>query len=264
MAVGPAVAGHRARPRRGRRTGSSTWSTGPGRPGRITRSRPRGRGLDPGRASALWLLSRRRGALSRLAGLASAGWGLVVWVFGESFGGILAPGLSWLNGAPGAAAALLRRGRADRAARPVLAQPAAGPAPRRRLGRVPGRDGACCRPGRAAGSGGHARTGRPGSLAAMVQRHGRHARSPRALAGWVSGFGSFDRGPRLRGEPGRVIALALAGAALTGLRARPAGPRLAGLRAGPVRRRLVCSAWPTGCWSRTSASSAASAPTRTA
>ena len=28
-------------------------------------------------------------------------WGLIVWVFGESFGGIFAPGLSWLTGAPG-------------------------------------------------------------------------------------------------------------------------------------------------------------------
>ncbi len=43
-----------------------------------------------------------RGRWSRLAGLASVGWGLVVWVFGESFGGIFAPGLSWLTGAPGA------------------------------------------------------------------------------------------------------------------------------------------------------------------
>src|SRR6185437_4052956 len=28
--------------------------------------------------------------------------GLVVWVFGESFGGVFAPGLTWLFGAPGA------------------------------------------------------------------------------------------------------------------------------------------------------------------
>jgi len=49
-----------------------------------------------------WLLVAARGRWSRLAGLASVGWGLVVWVFGESFGGIFAPGLSWLTGAPGA------------------------------------------------------------------------------------------------------------------------------------------------------------------
>jgi cytochrome oxidase Cu insertion factor (SCO1/SenC/PrrC family) len=51
----------------------------------------------------IWLLAARRGPLSRLAGAASLGWGLVVWVFGEAFGGIFAPGLSWLSGAPGAA-----------------------------------------------------------------------------------------------------------------------------------------------------------------
>src|ERR1700759_3876797 len=52
----------------------------------------------------LWLLAAPRGLVARLAGLASVAWGLVVWVFGESFGGIFAPGLTWLFGAPGAAA----------------------------------------------------------------------------------------------------------------------------------------------------------------
>ncbi len=51
----------------------------------------------------VWLIAARRGSWSRLAGLASVAWGLVVWVFGESFGGIFAPGLTWLFGAPGAA-----------------------------------------------------------------------------------------------------------------------------------------------------------------
>ncbi len=51
----------------------------------------------------LWLLTAVHGPWSRLAGLASAGWGLAVWVFGEAFGGIFAPGASWLFGAPGAA-----------------------------------------------------------------------------------------------------------------------------------------------------------------
>lgn len=51
----------------------------------------------------LWLLVAARGRWSRLAGVASVAWGLLVWVFGESFGGIFGPGLSWLTGAPGAA-----------------------------------------------------------------------------------------------------------------------------------------------------------------
>ena len=48
-----------------------------------------------------WLIIAAHGPWSRLAGLASVAWGLTVWVFGESFGGIFAPGLSWLTGAPG-------------------------------------------------------------------------------------------------------------------------------------------------------------------
>jgi cytochrome oxidase Cu insertion factor (SCO1/SenC/PrrC family) len=51
----------------------------------------------------VWLIAAPSGWPSRLAGLASAGWGLVVWVFAEAFGGIFAPGLTFLFGAPGAA-----------------------------------------------------------------------------------------------------------------------------------------------------------------
>ncbi len=50
----------------------------------------------------LWLLVAPRGRWSRFGGLASVGWGLLVWAFGEAFGGIFAPGSTWLFGAPGA------------------------------------------------------------------------------------------------------------------------------------------------------------------
>ena len=50
----------------------------------------------------LWLLAAPRGNWSRLGGVASVGWGLIVWIFGEAFGQIFAPGLTWLFGAPGA------------------------------------------------------------------------------------------------------------------------------------------------------------------
>jgi cytochrome oxidase Cu insertion factor (SCO1/SenC/PrrC family) len=49
-----------------------------------------------------WLLFAPSGWPSRIAGLVSAGWGLVVWAFGEAFGGVFAPGLTFLFGAPGA------------------------------------------------------------------------------------------------------------------------------------------------------------------
>ena len=51
----------------------------------------------------IWMLAAPRGPWSRLAGAAGVAWGLVVWVFGEAFGGVLAPGLTVLFGAPGAA-----------------------------------------------------------------------------------------------------------------------------------------------------------------
>ena len=75
-----------------------------------------------------WLLATPRGPWSRAAGLVSAGWGLIVWVWGESFGGIFAPGLSWLFGAPGAAVFYCAAGL-------LVAQPDRAwhtPAPRRR------------------------------------------------------------------------------------------------------------------------------------
>lgn len=48
------------------------------------------------------LLVAPRGRWSQAAGVVSVGWSLVVWVFGEAFGSILAPGLTWAFGAPGA------------------------------------------------------------------------------------------------------------------------------------------------------------------
>jgi cytochrome oxidase Cu insertion factor (SCO1/SenC/PrrC family) len=61
-------------------------------------------------AAAVWvqvgigllLLVAPFGWWSRFAGATSAAWGLIVWSFGEGFGGIFAPGETWLFGAPGA------------------------------------------------------------------------------------------------------------------------------------------------------------------
>ena len=89
----------------------------------------------------VWLLAAAVARLSRLAGLASVGWGLVVWVFGESFGGIFAPGLTWLFGAPGAVLIYCVAGRADRAARADWRSPRLGPGGPGRAGPVPGRHG---------------------------------------------------------------------------------------------------------------------------
>ncbi|HEV8064074.1 MAG TPA: SCO family protein [Acidimicrobiales bacterium] len=50
----------------------------------------------------VWILVAPRGNWSRASGAVSAVWALAVWVFGEAFGGLFAPGLSFLDGAPGA------------------------------------------------------------------------------------------------------------------------------------------------------------------
>ncbi len=50
-----------------------------------------------------FLLVAPRGHWSRTAGAIGAGWGLVVWMFGEAFGGLFGQGSSWLFGFPGAA-----------------------------------------------------------------------------------------------------------------------------------------------------------------
>ncbi|HLH46812.1 MAG TPA: hypothetical protein VKV25_06595, partial [Acidimicrobiales bacterium] len=81
----------------------------------------------------LLLLLAPRGLPSRLAGAVSAGWALIVWVFGEVLGGIFTPAASWTFGLPGAALlytvagvavalpeAVWDRGRFRRAAAPLL------------------------------------------------------------------------------------------------------------------------------------------------
>jgi cytochrome oxidase Cu insertion factor (SCO1/SenC/PrrC family) len=52
----------------------------------------------------LWLLCADRGRWSRLAGAASCAWAAVVWVAGNAMGGLFIGGVSWMFGAPGAAA----------------------------------------------------------------------------------------------------------------------------------------------------------------
>lgn len=132
----------------------------------------------------LWLLAASRGTLSRLTGLASVSWGLVVWVFGESFGGILAPGLTWLTGAPGAAAVYVAAGALI--ALPVRAwfSPRAGQLTLAGLGLLLAvMAGLQARPGSGFWSG---RT-----LAAMARSMAQTSQPP-FLSGWVSAFAAFD------------------------------------------------------------------------
>ncbi len=162
-----------------------------------------------------WLLVATRGPWSRLAGAASVAWGLVVWVFGEAFGGIFAPGLSWLTGAPGgvlfyvAAGALIalpeeawRRPRSGRLLLAGLGVLCAGMA---LLQAWPGR-------GFWQGTAG----GKAGTLAGMVKEMSA-TRQPHFLSSLLSGFASFATRYAVAVNLIVVIALAAMGAVfLTG------------------------------------------------
>ncbi|HET7016860.1 MAG TPA: hypothetical protein VFI65_23255, partial [Streptosporangiaceae bacterium] len=52
----------------------------------------------------IWMLASAHGPWSRVAGLAGAGWAVIIWMFGEAFGGLFDGAQSLLFGFPGAAA----------------------------------------------------------------------------------------------------------------------------------------------------------------
>jgi cytochrome oxidase Cu insertion factor (SCO1/SenC/PrrC family) len=165
-----------------------------------------------------WLVAAGGGRGARLAGLASAGWAAVVWVFGEAFGGIFAPGLSVLYGAPGSALLYLAAGL-------LVALPGrywtTARTGRRILDGLGGFFIAMAVvqawPGRGLWSGTAA--GRPGPLVSMV-RSMAAVPQPRFLAGWVSGFGSLAAAHGFAVNLAAVIVLAGAGAGLLSRRPR--------------------------------------------
>ncbi len=139
----------------------------------------------------VWLLLAPHGLWSRLAGLGSVAWGLVVWVFGEAFGSIFTPHLAWTTGAPGGVVFYVVAGLL--VALPVGAWE--GPALGRRLLRVMGAFFVGMAvlqawPGRGSWVGSVA--GRTtGSLAGMVRQMA-STPQPAFLSGLLSAFASFD------------------------------------------------------------------------
>jgi hypothetical protein len=178
----------------------------------------------------IWLLAAPRGTLSRLAGLASAGWGLIVWVFGESFGGIFAPGLSWLSGAPGAAAVYIVAGvlialperawRSPRLGRLTLAGLGLFLAGMAVLQGWPGR-------GSWQGTIAH---GQPGTLPAMTLSMS-VTPQPGFLARWLAGFAALDEAHGFAVNLLVVAVLAVTAAAFLSGRPRLIRPVLAGFTA---------------------------------
>jgi cytochrome oxidase Cu insertion factor (SCO1/SenC/PrrC family) len=172
----------------------------------------------------IWLLAAARGPLSRLAGLVSVGWGLVVWVFGESFGGIFAPGLTWLFGAPGAVLIYCVAGA-------LIALPERGwrsqlPGRLTMIGLgvfLAGMAVLQAWPGRGFWQGTAA--GQPGSLASMTASMA-PTPQPHALSAMVNAFTSFDEAHGAAVNLFAVIVLAISGAAFASLRPRLIRPVL--------------------------------------
>jgi cytochrome oxidase Cu insertion factor (SCO1/SenC/PrrC family) len=174
----------------------------------------------------VWLLVAIRGRWSRAAGLASVAWGLVVWVWGESFGGIFAPGLSWLTGAPGAVLLYCVAGAL------IALPPGAWLA--RRTGRLLLAGAGLFFLGMAilqAWPGRGFWQGRTGTLAGMVAQMAQLAQ-PHVLERVVSAFGSFDAAHGLAVNLFAVTALAVLGAAL--LTGRPKVTQAAVIAAGAL------------------------------
>lgn len=167
----------------------------------------------------LWLLIATRGWSARLAGLSGVAWGLVVWVFGEAFGAIFAPGLTVLFGAPGAALIYVVGGA-------LLALPERAWERPERIGRLLlGGTGAFflgmallqAWPGRGFWQG---RTAdQVGSLAAMIKSMAATSQ-PHTVAVIVSWFGNFTVRHGFAVNLVAVIALAAVGAGLCAAAAR--------------------------------------------
>jgi cytochrome oxidase Cu insertion factor (SCO1/SenC/PrrC family) len=134
----------------------------------------------------IWLLVAPRGRWSRLGGAATVAWGLLVWIFGEAFGGIFAPGLTWLFGAPGAVVFYCAAGLLIALPERVFSSP--------RLGRIVLGLGGLFLVGMAilqAWPGRGSWQGRGGTLGAMVHTMAQTPQ-PAFLSSWLGSFGSFD------------------------------------------------------------------------
>src|SRR5579864_5964919 len=174
----------------------------------------------------IWMLAAARGPLSRLAGLVSVGWGLVVWVFGESFGGIFAPGLTWLFGAPGAVLIYAVAGALIALPERAWRSPWLGRLTTAGIGLfLVGMAVLQAWPGRGFWQG--TAQGQPGTLAGMT---GMMAQTPQPgfLSAWVNAFTTFDEAHGFAVNLVVVAALAVAGAAFLSGRPRLIGPVLAG------------------------------------
>ena len=160
----------------------------------------------------IWLIAAPRGHWSQLAGLATASWGIVVWIFGESFGGIFAPALTWAFGAPGAVLFYSFAGLLIALPERMWSSP--------RLGRVVlsamglflvGMAVLQAWPGRGFWQGRLNHNTAPGTLTAMVQQMSATPQ-PAFISSWLTSFATFDAAHGWAVNLFLVICLAVIGA----------------------------------------------------
>ena len=140
------------------------------------------------------LLVAPRGYWSRSAGVVSAGWGLVVWVFGEAFGGVFGHGSSWMFGLPGAVLFYVVAGVLVALPDRSWETPRLGKGLLRAMGLFfVGMGILQAWPGRGFWSGlGHA-SGTPGTLTSMVRQMSQVSQ-PSVFSSSVRSFGAFQAG----------------------------------------------------------------------
>jgi cytochrome oxidase Cu insertion factor (SCO1/SenC/PrrC family) len=179
----------------------------------------------------VWLLVAPRGTWSRLGGAASVGWGLIVWVFGEAFGQVLSPGLTWLFGAPGAVVFYCAAGILLTLPERSWATPRLGRTVLRLMGFFfAGMALLQAWPGRGFWRGQPNPSAAPGTLTSMVQQMAQTPQ-PRVFSSIASSFAGFDAAHGWAVNLFAVVALALIGASF--LSARPRVVRV-GVVAGVV------------------------------
>ncbi len=141
----------------------------------------------------VFLLVAPRGYWSRSAGAVSMGWGLMVWVFGEAFGGIFGHGSSWLFGSPGAALFYVVAGALVALPDTSWETPRLGKSVLRGMGVFfVGMGILQAWPGRGFWSG-QTHAAAPGNLTAMVQQMSQVSQ-PSVFSSWVRSFAGFQAG----------------------------------------------------------------------
>jgi cytochrome oxidase Cu insertion factor (SCO1/SenC/PrrC family) len=140
----------------------------------------------------VFLLVAPRGYWSRSAGGVSAGWGLVVWAFGEAFGGVFGHGSSWMFGLPGAVLFYAVAGVLVALPDRLWETPRLGKGLLRATGVLFVAMGILqAWPGRGFWSGQAHASATPGTLTSMVQQMSQVSQ-PSVISSWVRSFGTFE------------------------------------------------------------------------